>query len=394
MNKKLLASIQNLPFFLEDSDMAFGKRLAVHEFIGNDNVHIQELGRANRSFTLNCFVNGDDYIDQIKKIVIVCEKSGTVTLSHPTFGIFTIEVKKIQVRDNDVKNRISRFSIDCIDAGQQKIELPIELNTLADVFTKRESALITLQQSFTDTYDIDNKTFAILDNLSTTFDSAIESIRNNRKSVNKQAYFIKNIQNTTTNKLFNLQTPNSLSDAIFDLITFGSSLIDELFDVSSDNSRTLLNELIPLFEFTPNKLFSNNISDPSYSLQLLIQYSAVITSCGLLAITEYDSVNDAFEMRNIVLNKIDSLSMNEQNINIYDVMQDLRSSVVNDIDTRSVSLERINRFTMNNSLPSIILCNYLYGALDNETDIIDRNKVVNPFFISGGIEIEVKSDGK
>jgi prophage DNA circulation protein len=70
---------------------------------------------------------------------------------------------------------------------------------------------------------------------------------------------------------------------------------------------------------------------------------------------------------------------------------DLKAQLVSGINARAANLSRILSHTPQQTVPSLVLAQSLYGSISREQDIIDRNKIHDPAFIPGEVEMEVLS---
>ena len=92
----------------------------------------------------------------------------------------------------------------------------------------------------------------------------------------------------------------------------------------------------------------------------------------------------------IVYEKVEELLLSTEDDDFYTALYNLQTSVSRDIDERSRQLARLASYTLNASLPAIVVTHDLYGNINEESEIIARNKISHPLFVPGGIPIEVK----
>ena len=96
--------------------------------------------------------------------------------------------------------------------------------------------------------------------------------------------------------------------------------------------------------------------------------------------------------RELVLKKLDDLMTDTIDDDVFEKFTDLRKSIVDDIETRAIILSRLMTLKMNETTPALVISYMLYGDVDQEQSIIDRNNVLHPGFVPGGIDVEVLSD--
>jgi prophage DNA circulation protein len=84
------ASFRGVPFIVDESAGAGGRRLVTHEFPLRDDAYTEDLGKLPRRFRLRAFVidaNESSYLDLRDALIDACEGFSTAaTLVHPTHG--------------------------------------------------------------------------------------------------------------------------------------------------------------------------------------------------------------------------------------------------------------------------------------------------------------------
>lgn len=98
-----------------------------------------------------------------------------------------------------------------------------------------------------------------------------------------------------------------------------------------------------------------------------------------------DSKQAAIDYRNEVIALMDDLSETATD-EVFDAVQSLRAAVVRDVNERIAQLPAVMTFNSNETLPALVLAYQLYGSIDNEDDIINRNHVRHGGFVAGEIE--------
>jgi prophage DNA circulation protein len=94
-----------------------GFRKTIHRYPKKDQVYVENQGRKEDAFTFECFVAGDDYIEQRDNLQAALLKQGSGLLSHPFYGDLTVEILDVRVRQGADELGVARFSIKAISAG-------------------------------------------------------------------------------------------------------------------------------------------------------------------------------------------------------------------------------------------------------------------------------------
>ena len=123
-----------------------------------------------------------------------------------------------------------------------------------------------------------------------------------------------------------------------------------------------------------------------------IQWLSILTAGAMTADMEFKSYDDAVATRDFILEKIDGVMESGIPDDLYIKFRDLRTAIVDDIESGAGQLARIINTSIPENEPAVVLYNSLYGSLDGETDIIERNFVEHPGFVSGVKMLEVLSN--
>lgn len=80
------ASFRGAAFAVADSDHGFGRNTVVHIFPQRDMPYVEDLGMRPKRFTVEAFVIGKDYMDKRDALIKALEQEGPGTLVHPFYG--------------------------------------------------------------------------------------------------------------------------------------------------------------------------------------------------------------------------------------------------------------------------------------------------------------------
>jgi prophage DNA circulation protein len=137
------ASFRGVPFHVTKIDLKVGRRTVVHEYPQRDQPYVEDIGRATRKLTFTAFVVGDDYIEQVEKLIGAIEAPGAGTLVHPHLGemkctleqastiTFTDSTRTASVVLNAVESGELEFPNVGTDASNQALEAADELEKSA-----------------------------------------------------------------------------------------------------------------------------------------------------------------------------------------------------------------------------------------------------------------------
>lgn len=80
------ASWRGIPFSVRGTEIRRGRRTAVHEYPGADDVWVEDLGRGTRTISFHGFIVGDDCYKRRDLMLKAAELAGAGDLVHPSLG--------------------------------------------------------------------------------------------------------------------------------------------------------------------------------------------------------------------------------------------------------------------------------------------------------------------
>lgn len=148
------ASFRGVPFEVDTSQGAFGRRTVTHQYPQRDKPFLEDLGRSAREFEFQGFVTEPNYLQKKNDLIKAVEGfSGPGELIHPYFGTLSVIVTGFSVNETWREGGKATFTFKCTESGQRVFPSPQE--DTADVVQQR--ARVASQQSlnqFTTQYTI------------------------------------------------------------------------------------------------------------------------------------------------------------------------------------------------------------------------------------------------
>jgi hypothetical protein len=119
-----------------------------------------------------------------------------------------------------------------------------------------------------------------------------------------------------------------------------------------------------------------------------VQQLAIVRLSEQVIAKEFKSNDEALQIRTEISDNIASQLLKESTRDeVAQALSDLNASLVKAVPNTESDLYNIRSLSVNQDTPSLILAYDLYESPDNERDLIDRNKVRNPAFIKGSLEV-------
>jgi prophage DNA circulation protein len=142
-------SFRGVPFHVQDTDLASGRRVVVHEFPLRDETQTEDLGRKPREVGITAYVVGDNWQDRRDDLLSACEdsdKPGTLTLP----GGFEMLARCVTVRVSETgqARRVATFTLTFAEAGEDEPAIKKTLDTAALVRSRLGGVLTQAREAF------------------------------------------------------------------------------------------------------------------------------------------------------------------------------------------------------------------------------------------------------
>jgi prophage DNA circulation protein len=374
-------SFRGIPFYTSGTEGNFGRRIVEHEFPGKDIPFLEDLGQSINGFQIDGIVLGDDVATQRNRLIAAANKEGIGELIHPSYGVLNVRCKSFRVSEIDSEQRIVRFQFTFIEANAAVF--PTAGETPASTQPVIENSIAETKSWLSRTYDYVALSYSESQSVLATLNQGLVKIGDAKALVASNADYRAMLTEISSFPTRYLSSALLLGEQIFDLLTFGVFEDDANHDETLDQ-KTQFQNTTPLFSFAPT---IQAPSSASGALTILLQTASILSAAALLSQIEFESSNQAKEYRDILVSKIDILLGTVTDDNLYTVLWDTRSAVVQSIEFRAADLSLLTSFSVNEAAPALVIANLLYGTVEQEQDIISRNKIKHPGFISGSIEV-------
>ncbi|MEJ1411078.1 MAG: DNA circularization N-terminal domain-containing protein [Candidatus Sedimenticola sp. (ex Thyasira tokunagai)] len=376
-------------FVIESDGMSFGRRNELHEYPQRDKPYVEDLGRKAREFNVACYVIGPDYMAARDTLIEALEKPGAGTLVHPFMGTMRVSVRNARKRESTRDGGMARFTIIFVESGENtRPDAVIDTRQVID--TKADEAIATVAEDFAKSFSTEDVPEFVRNGALDDLNSAIDSIDNAIASIPGMEALGLDLSSLSGDLPGLISTPSSLAGRFTGLL---GSLKGKV--TSPLNS---LASLRGLFSFGDD-LPSVATTTPSRTIQAanqgavtaLIRRSTLTEATRATAAVEYDNYTQAITTRNELAELLD-VEMETADDSVYQALADLRVALVRDIADRGTQLPRISHHTPAITLPALVVAHQVYGDAGRDADLITRNRIRHPGFVSGGNALEVLSD--
>lgn len=384
-------SFRGVRFSVTQSEGEIGRRTVINEYPGRDEPYVEDLGLKVRSYTLTCFVVGNNYVDQRKALEDAFEKAGPGELVHPWRGSMMASVTSCRPSESIDQLGRQGWSVTFTQTGKNT-QPNIRPDTAAIVDVMADNAIAASENDFAETFSVENLPEFVeqdaLAQISTTLDNTLAIARGMLPDMTILPAFISNAAGILGKATQLLRLPTNLASEITGQIAGLLGL--------GDSTLSAFNALTNLFSTTHksvNRTTPSRIQqdDNGIAVANLTRRTAIIEAARSSASISYDNQTQALQVRDLLIDAIEAEQLTASD-DIYLTLADLRSAVVRDINTRAADLARLVPYTPKATLPAVVLAYMIYGDATKDAEIVTRNNIAHPGFVQGGKTLEVLTD--
>lgn len=444
----LKASFRGVEFWVEASEAKVGRRTITHEYPHRDGVDVEDTGRNPRRFRLDAFVLGPNYASERDKLLKEFEAEGEGTLVHPWWDNMTVWVEgEVTVRETTRNGGMVRFSMTMVEKGDLVIS---PADTQAKVAEAADAVEKAITGEFVAAFDLDalfealrnsllgkileaiafiqkikgkiDAAMAMIDEVTAAIDDLAdlvvalinlpETLANKFKgafasivaSVNKVSSALVDdfMDGGFSNQLISATTgiPIDLATATAEEIAAAVAMRDQTetsderkLDLAMSAFREIIaygDDLVDAPQTTPTRLAERAAQE---AFVRLMHVSTTAETCRVVATLTPPSMDTAMSIQDELAEQIDALAEEDDcDDDVFAAMQDLRAAVVEHFEQAAQELPSIIEYTPTVTLPALVVAHDIYGDATRADEIITRNGIPHPAFVTGGQALEVLSD--
>jgi prophage DNA circulation protein len=401
------ASFRGVPFYTKTTTSEQGRRNAIHEYPQRDLAYLEDMGRKGRAFTLEAYVIGPNYMPARDALIAALETPGPGTLVHPYRGNLNVALTApARIIESADEGGMARFTLMFMETGDNT-QPSIRPDTSALVGAAADAANASLNTSFGKTFNVAGMADYVATEASAVVNSALNTIT-------KVANFgrtgplseLLNSATTISNSISSLMlAPTMLATAIQGQLLGLSNLVQNPQDAYSNMQSFFGSSPEPIqVSYVPATTPSRIQQSVNQTGVLdLVRRTAVVEAARASSQMTFGSYNEAQATQAALTDALDAELISNTLMpdgttvplddDVYDVLLDLRVAVVRDISTRGANLAKLTTVTLQSTMPSLVAAYRIFGDCTMESDLVDRNNIVRPGFVPGGVALEVLSNG-
>lgn len=388
------ASFRGVGFLVEASDRSGGRRAVVHEFPLRDDPFVEDLGRKARTFRVDGYVIGDDYLTQKNALIDALESTaGPGEVILPFWGGRAIRAicVSLSVRETRADGGMATFAIEFAETPAQA-PVPVEVVDAAEqVADSADEAITATDAEFQESYDVTGLPSFAITSAETALTSAAAAL-----------------ESTLAPVITDTQELAEMTGRIAVLTAQAASLVRQPAEVLTE-FRAIITGLVETAASAPGAVVDALVESYTADLgQVVIETTATrerelanqaamtgalrrvmsAEAARLAPLVPYASLEEAMATRDTIAAQLEEQASTAGDT-AYPALVNLRSELLRAVPGDAV-FARVVTVTRPVPIPSLLLAYQLYGSVALEVDIIERNAIEHPGFIAG--ELQVLSD--
>ena len=393
------ASYAGFTFEVSNSNVNFGRRTVVHEFPQRNDAYVEDMGKSNNKITVTGFIIGADYIERSQALIDKLNESEVskvpALLVHPWLGeLWVYPVEKPVINWTTAK-RIATFTLVFVEAKPPKSESLSGFKFLSDaVYTLRRNADELYDEVMTDTQfnlirdhiddvqgiantifsQIKESRFGKAVGLAENFDLQIKqfwnSVESNSRSLAKshilKAIGVVSLAGIPADwallaRLSTSQSSSSLVVGSQTAIASGSPTVQSIQAFKTSIRMAMLGNSLGAVSYIPTSVNVNSDDNLNQS-----------------------SDDDLLAMRDDLLSSLENemLVQGTDNEDMYETLSDSYSTVYHSFKQIIGNGANSEQISLPESEPALVLAYDRYADAGRADEIVNRNRVVNPLFLS------------
>jgi len=392
------ASFRGVPFFIQTAENNGGRRIKSHLFPGRDDVYHEDLGRAERNFRFSAYIVNGNYADLRERLIEALEKEGPGRLVHPYRGVFEVVCKSFTARESTPEGRMVRFDLDFSE--QKIVELTTATNnTELEVAVKKSDFLDDLLSEFEAAYNIAGMAVSGVQDALNAIDRVLNVIEAAKKVVSSISEFQRELSNIRGKLIQFAFDVTDLGNTLLGLVNFGTNPDNPDAPATAENAMEQLREMSAIYEamqINATNTAPEIYNAPDYAanqIQVLTAQAAVGGAVGLSAVVEYETIEQALEVRAEIFQLLDLVMSDPVTPDtVYESARAAKAAIVEDLDRKILNVSSLVDFTIPETSNTLHITNEVYGEISKEKEIIERNNILNPFFVSAAAPLKVAAN--
>jgi prophage DNA circulation protein len=383
------ARFRGVKFFVDAVERTGGRRIVVHEFPGRDEPYVDDHGRRARTFPVEAYVIGADYLAERDALLEALEDhKGPGELLHPYHGRRKVICGAVSVRESSADGGIARFAIEFTEAPAQSVAAYVEADPAGKVKVSSTAAAVATSAALEEPFSITGLASYAIESAEIAVATAAEALGDALRPI---VYETQELARLDSQIRLLVLDVSSLARAPLDALLGFAEVLAGLTVTIADSPGDVLDALVDaatvdlgagVLETTAGRIQerANQVA-----LHAAIRRTFAIEAARLAPDVTFDSHEEAIATRDALADLLDEQAAIADDT-AYPALIQLRADLVRAIPG-DAELARIVTIERRTAVPSLVLAYQLHGSVEGEADIISRNGIRHPGVISGTLRV-------
>ncbi len=410
-------SFRGVGFDIEGHELSGGRRIASHEFPYKDLAYTEDLGKKQRTFSLNLFIVGSNYFASRNALIEALEAPGPGILVHPYLnGNKNVVVDSYSQSEKMSDGGLTTFTVTFRETGNKPEPVGVAdyKSLISDAASRLQAAAAT---DFLD-FNVDGapsfvfaSAISLINSAAAVLQKTTTGIPGSPSALAELSYSVRNLKGSAAELL---RKPESLANSIVGSIKSLTSILnlDGLLPEDNDG-KVIVKAEQAVLDSTQGSLMRGAFSgflefyktlpvtyDTTQSrktekqnqelFQRLVTLSAISELASVSSDTSYGSTAEALAQRDLLISSLEDILFSDTvSDDTYGAVQDLQAAISRAIPDPLGETPRLSLIPLYQVTPTLSIVYDLYESLDLENDVILRNNISHPGFISPVAPLEV-----
>lgn len=396
------ASFRGASFGVTESNLEGGRRNAVHEFPNRESAYVEDLGGKNRTYAIEGFVVGSDYMTARDSLQTALETGGSGLLVHPYYGSLTVAVDSYAIRESAEGGGMASFSMTFVKS--LGVSYPSSSSASASASSTITAAADNSASAMESLFDVsDGGDIQTLSQTQVTesvgiiqtqtklkVKSSSVDVENIEGKINAFDNFMRDSARVLTDLSTLIAEPQTLCYKLIDLVSRMIDMVNTPLHAVAGYLRmySALSDYFSGLSFLSSAKGDTEKQNAQILRDVLL-LPVLSYAATAAADADYETRTQATENRDSITDMIDSFLADVLDDSMFESALDLRNSVVKSVPSEGTRLPDLVSVDVPATVSSLVLAHEIYGDIDEEADLISRNSVRNPWAIQGGASVEV-----
>lgn len=380
------ASFRGVPFHVDGSGLAAGRRTQVHEYPKRDKPYVEDMGRATREISLTAMLVGDDYVAQAKRLLTAIEAAGPGTLVHPWLGTMTVSLKDVGRVEFTASLGLATVALTFVESGE--LAFPAASTSTQAASRIAASALEkSAVAAFVAKFNVKGYQDFVSKAASGGLGDSLGIVASS--DVGKLLGLSDSLASTTLAAVALMSNPETLGWKLIGAIGLSgvatsyaawSSVVRSICAMTSSGS---LSGGSSASGATPSR---QQAVANAQAVNALIRQGLLAQAVGASSLvggptdTSGPSYTELVSIRSALSSAIDDEALTASD-DVYDALQAARRAAWADLTARSRDNARMTTITPPVVVPAVVLAYDAYENAERADEIVVRNKVRHPGFV-------------